>query len=57
MDGHPVTGSAQSSNWEAVCYDLFGVIPEKMEGGKVEMGWLRATFPDLNENSTEIERI
>ena len=57
VDGHPVTGSAQSSNWEAVCYELLGAIPEKMDGGKVEMGWLRATFPDLNENSTEIERI
>ncbi|MFQ6668976.1 hypothetical protein Gotur_034411, partial [Gossypium turneri] len=38
VDGHPVTGSAQSSNWEA-------------------MGWLCDTFPDSNENSTEIERI
>ncbi|MFQ6621354.1 hypothetical protein Gotur_001870, partial [Gossypium turneri] len=38
VDGHPVTGSAQSSNWEA-------------------MGWLRDTFPDPNEDSTEIERI
>ncbi|MFQ6621352.1 hypothetical protein Gotur_001870 [Gossypium turneri] len=28
-----------------------------MEGGKVEMGWLRDTFPDPNEDSTEIERI
>ncbi|MFQ6651576.1 hypothetical protein Gotur_023848 [Gossypium turneri] len=38
VDGHPVTGSAQSSNWEA-------------------MGWLRDTFPDPEEYSTEIERI
>ncbi|MFQ6667799.1 hypothetical protein Gotur_033706, partial [Gossypium turneri] len=57
VDGHPVTGSAQSSNWEAVCYELLGAIPDKMEGSKVEMGWLRDTFPDPNENSTEIERI
>ncbi|MFQ6667962.1 hypothetical protein Gotur_033804 [Gossypium turneri] len=28
-----------------------------MEGGKIEMGWLRDTFPDLDEDSTEIERI
>ncbi|MFQ6637037.1 hypothetical protein Gotur_012885 [Gossypium turneri] len=28
-----------------------------MDGGKVEMGWLRDTFPDPNANSTEIERI
>ncbi|MFQ6623962.1 hypothetical protein Gotur_003337, partial [Gossypium turneri] len=46
VDGHLVTGSAQSSNWEAVCYELLGAIPDKMEGGKVEMGWLRDTFPD-----------
>ncbi len=28
-----------------------------MEGGKIEMGWLRDTFPDPDEDSTEIERI
>ncbi|MFQ6651917.1 hypothetical protein Gotur_024041 [Gossypium turneri] len=28
-----------------------------MEGGKVEMGWLRDTFPDPDEDSTKIERI
>ncbi|MFQ6626180.1 hypothetical protein Gotur_005025 [Gossypium turneri] len=32
VDGHPVTGSAQSSNWEAVCYKLLGAIPDKMDG-------------------------
>ncbi|MFQ6651918.1 hypothetical protein Gotur_024041, partial [Gossypium turneri] len=40
-----------------VCYELLGAIPEKMEGGKVEMGWLRDTFPDPDEDSTKIERI
>ncbi|MFQ6667963.1 hypothetical protein Gotur_033804, partial [Gossypium turneri] len=57
VDGSPITGSAQSSDWAAVCYELLGTIPEKMEGGKIEMGWLRDTFPDLDEDSTEIERI
>ncbi len=57
MDGYAVTGSIQSGDWVAVCYELLGAVPDKMDGGKVEMGWLRATFPDLNENSTEIERI
>ncbi|MFQ6667964.1 hypothetical protein Gotur_033804, partial [Gossypium turneri] len=56
VDGSPITGSAQSSDWAAVCYELLGTIPEKMEGGKIEMGWLRDTFPDLDEDSTEIER-
>ncbi|MFQ6647929.1 hypothetical protein Gotur_021439 [Gossypium turneri] len=57
VDGYPVTRSAQSSDWQAVCYELLGTIPEKMEGGKVETGWLRDTFPDPDEDSTEIERI
>ncbi|MFQ6650059.1 hypothetical protein Gotur_022537, partial [Gossypium turneri] len=53
----PFTGSAQSSDWGAVCYELLGAIPEKMDGGKIEMGWLGDTFPDPDEDSTEIERI
>ncbi|MFQ6626775.1 hypothetical protein Gotur_006147, partial [Gossypium turneri] len=57
VDGSPVTGSAQSSDWGAVCYELLGAISEKMEGGKIEMGWLRDTFPDPDEDLTEIERI
>ncbi|MFQ6628838.1 hypothetical protein Gotur_007659 [Gossypium turneri] len=28
-----------------------------MDGGKIEMGWLRDTFSDPDEDSTEIERI
>lgn len=57
VDGHPVTGSAQSSNWKAVCYELLGPVPDKTDGGKVEMGWLRTIFLGPNANSTEIERI
>ncbi|MFQ6652363.1 hypothetical protein Gotur_024265, partial [Gossypium turneri] len=57
VDGYPVTGSSQSSDWGAVCYELLGAIPEKMDGGKIEMGWLCDTFPDPDEDSTEIERI
>ncbi|MFQ6652362.1 hypothetical protein Gotur_024265, partial [Gossypium turneri] len=38
VDGYPVTGSSQSSDWGA-------------------MGWLCDTFPDPDEDSTEIERI
>ncbi|MFQ6633874.1 hypothetical protein Gotur_010274 [Gossypium turneri] len=50
VDGYPVTGSAQSSNWPAVCYELLGANPEKMDGGKIEMGWLRDTFRDPDED-------
>ncbi|MFQ6666110.1 hypothetical protein Gotur_032592 [Gossypium turneri] len=35
VDGHSVTGSAQSSNWEAVCYELLGAILDKMEGERI----------------------
>ncbi|MFQ6660100.1 hypothetical protein Gotur_028718 [Gossypium turneri] len=38
VDGYPVTGSAQSSDWEAICYELLGAIPEKMEGAG-EFSW------------------
>ncbi|MFQ6630731.1 hypothetical protein Gotur_009663, partial [Gossypium turneri] len=38
VDGYPITGSVQSSDWGA-------------------MGWLRDTFPNPDEDSTEIERI
>ncbi|MBA0877095.1 hypothetical protein Goshw_023649 [Gossypium schwendimanii] len=38
VDEYPVTWSAQSSDWGAVCYELLGAILEKIDGGKTEMG-------------------
>ncbi|XP_052481218.1 protein MAINTENANCE OF MERISTEMS-like [Gossypium raimondii] len=40
VDGYPVTGSVQSGDWGAVCYELLGVILEKINRGRIEMGWL-----------------
>ncbi|MFQ6664682.1 hypothetical protein Gotur_031720, partial [Gossypium turneri] len=57
VDGYPVTGSVQSSDWGAVCYKLLGTISEKINGGRIKMGWLRDTFPDPDDDSTEVERI
>ncbi|MFQ6651706.1 hypothetical protein Gotur_023920, partial [Gossypium turneri] len=57
VDGHAVTGSVQSGDWGAVCYELLGTIPENINGGQIEMGWLRDTFPDSDDDSTELERI
>ncbi|MFQ6646681.1 hypothetical protein Gotur_020497, partial [Gossypium turneri] len=37
VDGYPVTRSVQSGDWGAVCYELLGVIPEKINGGRIEM--------------------
>ncbi|MFQ6633826.1 hypothetical protein Gotur_011524 [Gossypium turneri] len=57
LDGYAVTGSVQSSDWRAVCYELLGAISENINGGRIEMGWLRNTFSDPDDNSTELERI
>ncbi|KAG8501045.1 hypothetical protein CXB51_003142 [Gossypium anomalum] len=57
LDGYAVTGFASSTDWEAMCYELLGAIPDKINGGRIEMGWLRDTFPEPNNDSTELERI
>ncbi|MBA0635177.1 hypothetical protein Godav_022292 [Gossypium davidsonii] len=57
VDGSALTGSVQSVDWGAVCYDLLGVIPDNIYGGWIEMGWLRNTFPEPGNDLTEVERI
>ncbi|KAH1121870.1 hypothetical protein J1N35_005030, partial [Gossypium stocksii] len=50
-------GPAQSTNWGTVCYELLGVIPDRINGGRIEISWLRDTFPEPDDDSTELERI
>ncbi|MFQ6630942.1 hypothetical protein Gotur_009062, partial [Gossypium turneri] len=57
VDRYAVTGSIQSGDWGAVCYELLGVISENINGGRIEIGWLRDTFPEPDDNSIELERI
>ncbi|KAK5818647.1 hypothetical protein PVK06_023590 [Gossypium arboreum] len=57
VDGYTVTGSTSSTDWRAVCYELLGVIPDNINEGRIEMGWLRDTFPEPDNDSTELERI
>ncbi|KAG8475233.1 hypothetical protein CXB51_032072 [Gossypium anomalum] len=57
VDGYAVTRSASSTDWGAVCYELLGAIPDNINRGPIEMGWLRDTFPELDNDSTELERI
>ncbi|KAH1032701.1 hypothetical protein J1N35_044875 [Gossypium stocksii] len=38
VDGYAVTGSTQSTDWSAICYELLGAIPDKIKGGRIEMG-------------------
>ncbi|MFQ6647746.1 hypothetical protein Gotur_021080 [Gossypium turneri] len=57
VDRYVVTGSVQSGDWGAVCYELLGNIPDNIKGGRIEMEWLRDTFPELDDDSTELERI
>ncbi|KAG8487087.1 hypothetical protein CXB51_020639 [Gossypium anomalum] len=57
VDGYAVTRSASSSDWSAVCYELLGAIPDYINGGRIQMGWLRDIFPEQDNDSTELERI
>ncbi|XP_052885220.1 protein MAINTENANCE OF MERISTEMS-like [Gossypium arboreum] len=57
VDGDAVTGSVHSADWGAVCYELLGAIPDNINGGRIEMGWLRDTFPEPDDNSIELEKI
>ncbi|KAK5772736.1 hypothetical protein PVK06_049030 [Gossypium arboreum] len=57
VDGSALTRSTQSADWGAVCYDLLGAIPDNIYGVRIEMGWLRDTFPEPENDSTKVERI
>ncbi|MBA0753059.1 hypothetical protein Gogos_021108, partial [Gossypium gossypioides] len=57
VDGSALIGFVQSADWGAICYDLLGAIPDNIYGGRIEMGWLRDTFQELGNDSTEVERI
>ncbi|PPR93298.1 hypothetical protein GOBAR_AA27377 [Gossypium barbadense] len=57
VDGDAVTGSVHSADWGAVCYELLGAISDNINGGRIEMGWLRDTFQEPDDDSTELEKI
>ncbi|KAG8502329.1 hypothetical protein CXB51_000306 [Gossypium anomalum] len=57
VDGDAVTGSVHSADWGAVCYELLGATPDNINGGRIKMGWLRDTFLEPNDGSTELEKI
>ncbi|KAH1098168.1 hypothetical protein J1N35_015089 [Gossypium stocksii] len=57
VDGDVVTRSFHSADWGAVCYELLGAISDNINGGRIEMSWLRDTFPEPDDDSTELERI
>ncbi|KAG8486789.1 hypothetical protein CXB51_020147 [Gossypium anomalum] len=48
--GLPVDGEPYATSF-------LGAIPDKINGGRIEMGWLRDTFPESDNDSTELERI
>ncbi|KAG8489806.1 hypothetical protein CXB51_017888 [Gossypium anomalum] len=57
VDGYAITGSASSTDWGAVCYELLGTIPDKINGRRIEIGWLRDTFPEPDNEPIELKRI
>ncbi|KAH1038809.1 hypothetical protein J1N35_040552 [Gossypium stocksii] len=48
---------AQSADWEAICYDLLGAILNIIYGGRINIGWLRDTFLEPGDYSTEVGRV
>ncbi|KAG8493101.1 hypothetical protein CXB51_010425 [Gossypium anomalum] len=56
VDEFVLTRSVQSADWGAVYYDLFGAIPDNIYGGRIKIGWLRDTFLEPENDSTEVER-
>ncbi|XP_052885292.1 protein MAINTENANCE OF MERISTEMS-like [Gossypium arboreum] len=57
VDGCAVIGPASSTDWGAVCYELLVAIPDNINGGRIEIGWLRDTFPEPDNDLTELKRI
>ncbi|MFQ6634643.1 hypothetical protein Gotur_011695 [Gossypium turneri] len=57
VDGFILIGSTQFDDWGAICYDLLGTILDNIYRGRIDMGWLRDTFPKPGDDSTEVERI
>ncbi|MBA0880243.1 hypothetical protein Goshw_029808 [Gossypium schwendimanii] len=57
IERYAITGSVQSGDWGAVCYELLGAISENINRDRIEMGWLRDTFPEPDDDSTKLERI
>ncbi|KAG8490842.1 hypothetical protein CXB51_014052 [Gossypium anomalum] len=57
MDGSILIGFVQSADWGAICYNILSVIPYNIYGGRIKMGWLRDTFSEPRNDSTEVERI
>ncbi|MBA0689156.1 hypothetical protein Goari_006895 [Gossypium aridum] len=57
MNESVVTRSVQSANWGTVCYELLGVVPEMITGGRIEMARLRNNFVKLAKDSTKERRV
>ncbi|MFQ6641589.1 hypothetical protein Gotur_015537 [Gossypium turneri] len=56
VDGYPVTGSVQSGDWGAVCYELLGAIPEKINGAG-ELSWGSAVLATLYRETCGATRL
>ncbi|MBA0668008.1 hypothetical protein Goklo_000993, partial [Gossypium klotzschianum] len=56
VDGSVLTGSVQSSDWGAICYNLLGAIPNNINGDRIKMGWLRDPFSEPGNDLTKVER-
>ncbi|MBA0656511.1 hypothetical protein Goklo_008858, partial [Gossypium klotzschianum] len=57
MNESVVTRSVQSTNWGTVCYELLGVVPKMITGGRIEIARLRNNFVELAKDSTKERRV
>ncbi|MBA0850356.1 hypothetical protein Goshw_028700 [Gossypium schwendimanii] len=54
VDESVLTESVQSADWGAICYDLLSAIPNNIYGGRIEIGWLRDTFLESENDLTKV---
>ena len=52
IDGPVITGIAED-DWENLCLQYLGRIPDKLSGGKILLKWLVEEFSDLPDDASE----
>ncbi|KAH1038202.1 hypothetical protein J1N35_039945 [Gossypium stocksii] len=60
VDGYAVTGSASSTDWGAVCYELLGAIPDNINGdfrAAGELSWGSTMLATLYKEMCEATRL
>ncbi|KAH1083524.1 hypothetical protein J1N35_023285 [Gossypium stocksii] len=54
VDGPVVTGSAVVPSKDDLCKTFLGKVPNKFQGGQIDMKWLETNFKYLPSNTSDI---